>query len=447
MDRPLALVVLAAGQGTRMKSQLPKALHKVAGRPMIDHVLAAGEALNPDKVVVVVGPEMEQLEAAVAPRATAEQTERLGTAHAVLSARDALSSEISSAADVLVLYGDGPLITTETLAEMQAVAQEEDADFVWLSFRADDPYGYGRMIHDDDGQLLKIVEEKDASDAERQEDTCWSGLMLGRGDVLFELLDKVDNNNAKGEYYLTKLVEIANEYGLKVLSTQAPEEEILGVNSRRELAVAEAVMQDRLRDRAMDRGATLTDPTTVWLSWDTQLGEDVVVGPNVQFGPGVSVGHDVEIRAFSHLENCRIDEGAQIGPFARIRGGSDIGKGARVGNFVELKNAKLAKEVTAAHLSFIGDASVGSGSDIGAGTVTCNFDGLTKSQTEVGANVLIGSNSALIAPVSIGDGAVVAAGSTITQSVESDAVALSRSPQAVRPGAAKRRREKSALEE
>jgi|TARA_R110002072_G_scaffold49277_35_gene134081 bifunctional UDP-N-acetylglucosamine pyrophosphorylase/glucosamine-1-phosphate N-acetyltransferase len=447
MDRPLCLVVLAAGQGSRMKSQLPKVLHKVAGRPMIDHVLAAGAQLNPEKVVVVVGPGMAALEAAVAPHVTALQAERRGTADALKAARDALSAEISSAADVLVLYGDGPLITAETLMDLRDVAREEEADFVWLSFQADDPSGYGRMIHDDSGQLLRIVEEKEASAAQRSVDLCWSGLMLGRADVLFDLLEKVDNDNAKGEYYLTQLVQIANDYQLKVVSTEAPEDEILGVNSRRELAVAEAVMQDRLREAAMDRGATLIDPTTVWLSWDTQLGEDVIVGPNVHFGPRVVVGHDVEIRAFCDLEDCRIDDGARVGPFARLRAGAQLGAGAQVGNFVEIKNAKLGPGAAALHLSFIGDASVGRGSTIGAGSITCNYDGVKKSFTEIGDDVLVGSNSALVAPVKVGDGALIGAGSTITRDVEADALSLARARQEDRPGAAKTHRQARATKQ
>ncbi len=428
---PLAVIVLAAGQGTRMKSALPKVLHPVAGRPMINHVLAAAEALDPARIVVVVAPGMESVAAAVAPHATAIQDRPLGTAHAVLAARDALAAELAAGADVLVLYADGPLISPETLQAMLAERRRPGGPaFVWLGVRPPDPTGYGRLVMQD-GRLQRIVEEKDASAEERRIGLIWGGLVAGAGPALFDLAARIDDNNAKREFYLTSLVALGNVNGAPSGAVETAFDEVRGVNSRQELAEAEAIFQQRLRRKAMTEGATLRAPETVYLSWDTKLGRDVTIEPHVVFGPSVIVEDGVEIRAFCHLTGVIIRSGAQIGPFARLRPGSVVGEGAHVGNFVELKSTQLGAGAKANHLAYVGDATVGAGANIGAGTITANYDGVMKHRTEIGANVAIGSNSVLVAPVSIGEGAVVGAGSTITQSVPADAIVATRAPMTV----------------
>ncbi|MEX2630626.1 MAG: bifunctional UDP-N-acetylglucosamine diphosphorylase/glucosamine-1-phosphate N-acetyltransferase GlmU [Tistlia sp.] len=442
MTAPLAVVVLAAGKGTRMKSDLPKVLHAVAGRPMIDWVLEAAAALDPRQIVVVVGPDMAELAAAVEPHRTAVQAEQLGTADAVGAARQALADSLEAGADVLVLYGDGPLIEPETLRRMAEARATGRADYVWLGFRPADPTGYGRLLLEADGEVARIVEEQDASDEQRRIDLCWGGLLLARGPALFDQLPRIGNDNAKGEYYLTSLVELARAAGQRSLVVECSAEEVVGVNSRAELAEAEALLQARLRGRAMAGGATLLDPASVHLSWDTRLGRDVVVEPQVFFGPGVVVGDGVRIRAFSHLEGCRIERGATVGPFARLRPGAELGEGARVGNFVEIKAATLGPGAKVNHLSYVGDATVGAGANLGAGTITCNYDGFRKSRTDIGPGAFIGSNTALVAPVSIGAGAIVGAGSTISGEVPDEALALSRAEQTIRPLAARRFRDR-----
>lgn len=443
--RPLSVVILAAGKGTRMRSSLPKVLHAVAGKPMLRHVLDAAAPLSPAKAVVVVGPDMPEVAEAAAPWPCALQREQLGTADAVKAAAPALEAEIAAGGELLILYGDGPLITSQTLEAMRAARQGEGApDFVWLGFRPADPFGYGRLI-EEEGRLARIVEEKDAGEDERAVGLCWAGLLLGRIEALFPLLEKIGNKNAKGEYYLTDLVALAEAEGLTsgVVET-AEAEEVLGVNSKIELAEAEAVMQRRLRRRAMEAGATLEHPDTVILQHDTFLEPDCRVEANVVFGKGVTVRSGATIRAFSHLEEAEIGAGSSVGPFARLRGGVVLGEEVRVGNFVEVKNATFGKGAKASHLTYVGDASVGAAANLGAGTITCNYDGFLKSRTEIGPGAFIGSNSALVAPVTIGEGAIIGAGSTVTRDVAKDDMVVVRGKKVEVPGGAKRFREQRA---
>jgi bifunctional UDP-N-acetylglucosamine pyrophosphorylase/glucosamine-1-phosphate N-acetyltransferase len=372
---------------------------------------------------------MDGVIAAVAPHHVATQTEQRGTADAVMAARDALTG---FAGDVLILYGDCPLIRPETLTAMRAARRDEAVTV--LGIRVPAPSPYGRLVLAEDGTLDRIVEVLDATEEERRIDLCNSGVMLIDGTRLFDLLDGIGNDNAKGEYYLTDIVAVARAQGLTCRVAEAAAEEALGVNSRAELAAAEAVMQSRLRRRAMDDGATLIDPASVWFSFDTKLGRDVTVEPNVVFGPGVTIGDDVEIRAFCHIEKAIVDSGAIIGPYARLRPGASIGHGAHIGNFVEIKNARIDDGAKANHLSYIGDADIGAGANIGAGTITCNYDGFNKSRTRVGAGAFIGSDTTLVAPVTVGAGAFTAAGSTITDDVPDDALAVARGRQAVKAG-------------
>jgi bifunctional UDP-N-acetylglucosamine pyrophosphorylase/glucosamine-1-phosphate N-acetyltransferase len=412
-----------------MRSALPKVLHKVAGRSMVAHVIAAAEALGAERIVVVVAPGMDDVAAAVKPHVTAVQHQQSGTADAVKAAREALAG---FAGDVLILYGDCPLIQADTLARMRA--ERRDEAITVLGIRVPPPTAYGRLVLGADGTLERIVETLDATEAERQIDLCNTGIMLIDGSRMFGLLDSIGNSNAKGEYYLTDIVEAARKAGSACRVVEAPEEEALGVNSRAELAVAEAKMQDRLRRRAMDEGATLIDPATVFLSFDTVLGRDVTVEPNVFFGPGAKIGDGVEIRAFSHIEKAEVEAGAIIGPYARLRPGASIGEGAHIGNFVEIKNARVDKGAKANHLSYIGDADVGAGANIGAGTITCNYDGFGKYRTQIGAGAFIGSDTTLVAPVKVGAGAFTGAGSTITEDIPDDALAVARGRQTVKPG-------------
>jgi len=427
-----AAVILAAGKGTRMKSALPKVLHAIAGRPMIGHVLANLAPLGASPVVVVMAPGMDALAAAVAPHAIAIQDPQLGTGHAVLAARQALGA---GAGDLLILYGDTPLISTATIQRLLDRRRAADHPaVVVLGMRPAGAAEYGRLVVDSEGRLEAIVEFREATAEQRRIGLCNSGVMAVDGARIWDLLGSVGNANSKGEYYLTDIVALARKQGLVCAALEAPVEELLGINSRGELAAAEASMQARLRSRAMADGATLIDPATVWFSHDTRLGRDVVVGPNVVFGPGVEIADDVEVRAFCHLEGASIHKGAIIGPFARLRPGSVIGAGARVGNFVETKNAKLAAGAKANHLSYLGDATVGEAANVGAGTITCNYDGFGKYETVIGAGAFIGSNSALCAPVTIGAGAFVAAGSVITKNVAPDALAVARAAQVEKPG-------------
>jgi bifunctional UDP-N-acetylglucosamine pyrophosphorylase/glucosamine-1-phosphate N-acetyltransferase len=428
-QHPLAVIVLAAGKGTRMQSALPKVLHKVAGRSMVGHVIAVAEALAADRVVVVIGPGMDDVAATVKSHSVAIQYEQNGTADAVKAAREVLEN---FAGDVLILYGDVPLIQAETLARMRTERCDEAVTV--LGMRVPAPTPYGRLVLSEDGTLERIVEALDATETECRIDLCNTGIMLIDGSRLFGLLDSIGNDNAKHEYYLTDIVEAARRTGSTCRVVEAPEEEALGVNSRAELAVAEAKMQARLRLRAMENGATLIDPASVFLSFDTVLGRDVMVEPNVVFGTGVTIGDNVEIRAFSHIEKATVENGAIIGPYARLRPGASIGEGAHIGNFVEIKNARIDKGAKANHLSYIGDADVGAGANIGAGTITCNYDGFSKYRTQIGAGAFIGSDTTLVAPVKVGAGAFTGAGSTITEDVPDDALALARGRQAVKPG-------------
>ncbi|HLB81150.1 MAG TPA: bifunctional UDP-N-acetylglucosamine diphosphorylase/glucosamine-1-phosphate N-acetyltransferase GlmU [Dongiaceae bacterium] len=438
-DDSAAAVVLAAGKGTRMKSALPKVLHPLAGQPMIAHVAANLVPLACDPVVVVVAPGMAAVERAVAPWPTVVQAEQLGSGHAVMAARDRLAD---AAGDVLVVYGDSPFVSTESLRRLLARRRGPGRPaVVVLGMRLEDPGEYGRLILGTDGGLDAIVEYRDADADQRSINLCNSGAMAIDGSRLFDLLDRVGNANAKGEYYLTEIVAVARREGLSCAVVEAPADELLGVNSRADLAVAEAALQERLRARAMADGATLVDPRTVYFAHDTRLGRDVTVGPNVVFGHGVVVGDNVEIRPFCHIEGARIEAGAVIGPFARLRPGCEIGAGARIGNFVEAKNARLAAGAKANHLAYLGDASVGERANIGAGTITCNYDGFDKARTEIGADAFIGSNSALIAPVTIGERAIVGAGSVITRDVAPDALALARGEQVEKRGWAARLRQ------
>ena len=440
----LACVVLAAGKGTRMRSALPKVLHPLAGRPMVEHALAVARSLAPERTVLVIGPELE----AAAPGLQgvgdavmcAVQDEPLGTAHAVAQTRPLLQD---FEGDVLVLYADTPLVRSETLARLVEARRAGDGvAAAVLGFRPGDPAEYGRLILAPDGALARIVEYAEAVGDERAVSLCNAGMMAVDGRRLFPLLDAIGNDNAKGEYYLTDLPAIVAAEGGRCAVAEAPAEEVMGINDRVQLAEAERVVQDRLRRAAMEGGATLTEPATVWLSLDTRLGTDVTIGPNVAIGPGVVIEDEVEIRPFSHLEGVRVRKGAVIGPFARLRPGSDIGEGARVGNFVEVKSSTVAEGAKINHLSYVGDAGVGAGANIGAGTITCNYDGYQKSRTEIGEGAFIGSNTALVAPVTVGPGAVVGAGSVITEDVEADAIAVARGEQRQREGAAARRRER-----
>ncbi|NQV46802.1 MAG: bifunctional UDP-N-acetylglucosamine diphosphorylase/glucosamine-1-phosphate N-acetyltransferase GlmU [Rhodospirillaceae bacterium] len=440
-----AAIVLAAGLGTRMKSGIPKVLHPLAGRPMIAHLLQTLSALKPDQIVVVGGGDgMADVAAAVAPHPCVDQGERLGTGHAVLAARPALGDFDG---DVFVLFGGDPLIGADTLSRMiEARHSKPQPSIVVLGFETWEPAAYGRLITDGDGALEAIVEAKDATPEQLQITLCNSGVMLIDGRVLWGLLDRVGNENAKGEYYLTDIIALARGDGLTCAVVEGDEDELLGVDDRIDLASAEAYVQNQLRFAAMQGGATLLDPDSVHFSFDTRLGQDVTVGPHVVFGPGVSVGDGATIKAFSHLEGAHVSYGATVGPFVRLRPGADVGKGARVGNFVEIKNAVLGEGAKVNHLSYIGDADIGDGANIGAGTITCNYDGFMKYQTVIGKGAFIGSNTALVAPVTIGDGAVVGAGSTITKDVDADALALTRPEQKQAKGWAKNNREiKSAI--
>lgn len=438
----IAAIVLAAGKGTRMKSALPKVLHRIAGRSMVGHVLDNLAALKVAKTAVVIAPGMEALAREVAPHPTVIQQEQRGTGHAVAAARAAVGRVDGT---VLVLFGDSPFVTAETMGRLAARREAADRPaVVVLGMRPKDPTGYGRLVADAGGNLAAIVEHRDADEKQRGIPLCNSGVMAIDGPMLWDLVDAIGNANAKQEFYLTDIVAIARQRGHVAAVVEAPAEELVGVNSRAELAAAEALYQQRLRERAFENGVTMTDPTSVFLCADTKLGQDVTIGPNVVFGPGVTVADNVEIRAFCHIEGAAIESGAVIGPFARLRPGSKIGPDVHVGNFVETKNAVLGKGAKANHLTYLGDAEVGAGSNIGAGTITCNYDGFFKEKTTIGEDVFIGSNSALVAPVTIGEGAIVAAGSVITRDVEPHSMAVARGQQTDKPGWAAKFRERRA---
>jgi bifunctional UDP-N-acetylglucosamine pyrophosphorylase/glucosamine-1-phosphate N-acetyltransferase len=435
--RPIAAVILAAGKGTRMKSDRHKVLHPIAGRPMVDHLLAALAGLAPERTVVIVGESRDQLEAHLAGQADfAVQEPQLGTGHAVQQAEAALAGFNG---DVLVLYGDVPFVRTETMRAMLDRLNAADAPAaVVLAFEPPDPLQYGRVIASGD-RVTWMVEHKDADEGQRAVRLCNSGLLAARADALFALLGKVGNDNAQGEYYLPEIVNIAsNDGGHCALVTTAAPDEVAGINSREELAEAEARWQRRRRAQAMRDGATLVAPETVFFSWDTRLGRDVVVEPNVVFGPNVDVEDGATIHAFCHLEGARVASGASVGPFARLRPGAVLEAGAKVGNFVEIKNAVLGEGAKANHLSYLGDAMIGAGANIGAGTITCNYDGYFKHKTEIGPRAFIGSNSALIAPVKVGADAIVAAGSAVSRDVADGELRMVRADQLVKPGWADR---------
>lgn len=423
-----AAIILAAGQGTRMKSALPKVMHRIAGRPMINHLIAACETVF-DRIIVVAGPGMPELEKAVLPHASVVQAERLGTGHAARMAAPLLEGFTG---DVAVLYGDNPLVSPATLARL--VAARAEADLVLLAMRPAEPAKYGRVVQDAAGAVERIVEWADANEAERAIGLCNAGVVCAAWPDLARWLGGLTNDNRQGEFYLTDVVEAARAEGRRNRAVEAPEAELRGINSRIELAAAEAEVQARLREAAMLGGATLTLPESVFLAWDTQLGRDVVVEPHVVFAPGVTVEEGVTIRGFSHLEQCVVRSGAIIGPYARLRPGTEVGEGAHVGNFVELKAATLGRGAKANHLTYLGDVTVGAGSNIGAGTITCNYDGAKKHRTVIGAGAFIGSDTALVAPVRVGDRALVAAGSVVTEDVPDDALAVARGRQVNKPG-------------
>jgi bifunctional UDP-N-acetylglucosamine pyrophosphorylase/glucosamine-1-phosphate N-acetyltransferase len=435
MERTCLAIILAAGESTRMKSAMSKVLHPVAGRPMIAHVVDALASASISDVALVVGRDADAVSAAAATDEVAVtsflQKERLGTAHAVLAAREAIAKGYD---DVLVVFGDTPLITAAPLkAARDGLAAGNDV--VVIGFQATDPTGYGRLIVKD-GALVAIREHRDASDEERRITYCNGGLMAIDGRKALDLLDRIGNANAKGEYYLTDLVEIARSLDGRAIAVEAPEEELTGCNTRAELAYIERLWQQRRRHELMLAGVSMIAPETVFLSWDTALAQDVLLEPNVVFGPGVRVESGAVIHAFSHLEGAHVRAGATVGPFARLRPGADLGAKSKVGNFCEVKNAEIGAGAKVNHLTYIGDAFVGAGSNIGAGTITCNYDGVNKHVTRIGANAFVGSNSSLVAPVSIGDGALVASGSVITEDVPADAVAFGRARQDVKPGRA-----------
>ena len=430
----IAVIVLAAGQGTRMKSDLHKVLHPIAGRPMLMHLLASAATLAPARTVIVTGARREQIEAAVAGTdvQVAIQVAQLGTGHAVLQAENALDGFTG---DLLILYGDVPLVTSGTMqAMLDRLHGDDEPVAVVLGFRPPSPGAYGRIVSDDGRTIRKMVEYKDASEDERALTLCNSGLMAVRAADLFVLLARVGNDNAAGEYYLPDIVMLARGDGRVTAVIETGAEEVAGVNSRAELAVVEADWQGKRRAAAMADGATLIAPDTVWFAWDTTIGRDVVIEPNVVFGPGVNIADGVTIRAFCHIEGADIATGAEVGPYARLRPGAVLGEKSKVGNFVEIKKSTLGRGAKVNHLSYIGDADIGAGANIGAGTITCNYNGFFKGKTVIGAGAFIGSNSALVAPVSIGAGAIVGAGSAITRDVAADALALARGVQDAKPG-------------
>lgn len=430
--KKLACIILAAGKGTRMKSALPKPLHTIAGRAMVSHVVATCEALNPDKIVVVIGPDMQAVAEAVKPHATAIQQVANGTGGAALAAKEHFKGFDG---DILIVFSDTPLVTSETMQRMVELRRQIPAiGLTYSGFRPADPARYGRMVMDDDGTLKKIIEFKDAGAEEKKITLCNGGIVCADGAKLFDWLAQVGNDNAQKEYYLTDLPPIARKDNRTTHVVEMPEEETAGINTREDLAHLERMLQQRLRRQHMLNGATLTDPDSVFFSYDTVIGQDVTIGPNVIFGPGVTIANNAEILPFCHLEGASVAEGAHIGPFARLRPGTSVGTNAKVGNFVETKNVKLAPGVKASHLSYLGDADVGENTNIGAGTITCNYDGFMKYKTTIGKEAFIGSNTALIAPVTIGNGAIIGAGSSIGKDVPDNALGITRAPQVNKDG-------------
>ncbi len=433
---PTAFILLAAGKGSRMNSELPKVLHQIGNEPLFAHALKAGRTLNPERIVAVVGHGGDLVSKAAKAIsddiAIVQQLEQLGTAHAVLQAREALDGFDG---DVVILYGDTPFISEDTLEKMTKA--RANADVVVLGFEADDPARYGRLVMDGD-KLSRIVEFKDATKEEKEITLCNSGLVCADASVLFELLEKVGNDNAAGEYYLPDVVEIAWNNGKTATSVTCDESETLGINTRSELAKAENLFQEIKRTEALENGVTLIAPQTVFFSMDTVVGRDSIIEPNVVFGPQVTVESGVKIRAFSHLEGCHVSLGSSVGPYARLRPGAELSNNTHVGNFVEIKNAIIGEGTKVNHLSYVGDAEIGAGTNVGAGTITCNYDGVFKHKTTIGDHAFIGSNTMLVAPVSIGDHAMTASGSVITNNVENEALAIARAKQVNKTGLAKR---------
>ena len=443
----LACIVLAAGMGTRMKSARPKVLHAIAGRTLLGHVLNVANQMEAAKVCVVAGPDMDDVadeaRSYIDDVLVAVQSERLGTGHAAKMAKDQLKGFTGT---VLVLYGDVPLIRSDSLADLVAKV-DANAPVASLGFEAVDPSGYGRFVIDDEGFLQAIVEHKDASDAERAITMCNSGIMAVEASHLWAMLDKLSNDNASGEYYLTDIVGLTVDAGLKVSVSTCSQTEVAGINDRRQLAAMEQVLQNRLRDAAMMGGATLVDPNSVYFSADTVIGRDVLIEPDVIIGPGVTIGDGARILGFSHIEKANIGAGAIVGPFARLRPEAVLDAGAKVGNFVEIKKSRIESGAKVNHFTYIGDARVGAKANIGAGTITCNYDGKHKHFTDIGANVFIGSNSSLVAPVQIGEGAYVGSGSVITKDVPAGDLAVTRPKQIMVSGWATRLAEKRAKED
>jgi bifunctional UDP-N-acetylglucosamine pyrophosphorylase/glucosamine-1-phosphate N-acetyltransferase len=440
-----AAIILAAGSGTRMKSAMPKVMHPIAGQPMIAHLLGALQPLTPAATVVVIGARMSDVARAVAPAECVVQDPPLGTGDAVRTALRVLQGRLAPQGEIdetLVLFGDTPLLRTETLSRLLAERRRASAAILVSGMRPADPGPYGRFVLGPDGRLERIVEAADATPEERAIRLVNGGIMAIDARHAVDLVDALDRDNAKGEFYLSDIVDIARRKGLGRGTMELPAEELIGINTRAELAEAEALMQSRLRGAAMSSGVTLVAPETVFFSADTRLGRDVVVEPNVIFGPGVTVRGGTRIRSFSHLEGAVVGANAIIGPFARLRPGAMLEDEVHIGNFVEVKAARLGAGVKANHLSYIGDAEVGARTNIGAGTITCNYDGFNKHRTTIGEGVFIGSNTALVAPVTVGDGAYVATGSVITSDVSSDALAIARGRQVDKPGRAAEIRER-----
>ena len=418
-------IILAAGKGTRMKSEIPKPLHHVAGKPMLSWVINAAKAAGASQILPVIGHESAQLEDWLGDIKPAYQTAQLGTGHAVLAAEHMLEKPD---VPVIILFGDTPLITADTI-KRTVTHIKNGADICALGFEASNPAGYGRFILDDSGRLVQIIEDSECSEAERQITFVNGGILAARAPALFSLLRSVKPANSKGEIFLTDVITEGHAAGLNITSDKAPQTELLGVNSRAQLAELDAIAQQRLRNSAMDAGATLVAPETIFLSADTILETDVIIEPNVVIGPGVHIATGSHIKSFSHLERCYVGTCCVIGPYARLRPGTHLEDGVKIGNFVETKNARFEAGAKANHLSYIGDAEVGAAANIGAGTITCNYDGFGKHKTEIGDGAFIGSNSALVAPVRIGDGAIVGAGSTITKAVDDNAIATARGRQ------------------
>jgi bifunctional UDP-N-acetylglucosamine pyrophosphorylase/glucosamine-1-phosphate N-acetyltransferase len=443
-QRTCLAIVLAAGEGTRMRTSLPKALHPIGGRTLLGHVLATAAQAGCGEMAVVVGPDHHEVTGEtriIAPKAqTFEQRERRGTAHAVLAAREAVAR---GADDILVMFSDTPLVRPETLNDLRAALRDGAAVAV-LGFKPANPKGYGRLLTRGD-ELIAIREENDATPEERKIPLCNGGLMALAGQHALAILDRIGNRNAKGEYYLSDAVAIARDMGLKAAAIETGEDDVRGINTKAQLAEAESVLQQRLRAAAMEAGVTMIAPETVFLSADTKLGKDVTIEPNVVFGPGVRVEDGATIRAFSHLEGAHVGKGARVGPYARLRPGAELGADVHIGNFVEVKAASIEAGAKVNHLAYIGDARVGEGANVGAGAITCNYDGVAKHRTDIGKGTFIGSNASLVAPVKIGDGAYVGSGSVVTKDVPADALAVARTQQTIKEGWAKRLRQVKAL--